>query len=56
MMLSWQFIVTMRDAIGLVLVAAMLGLVLLLLLIEGVARFWNWLKGKVSAIWRKMVY
>ena len=56
MMLCWQFIVTMGDAIGLVLLAVMLGIVLLLLLIEGVAWCWAWLTDKVSALWRKMVY
>jgi len=56
MMLCWQFMVTMSDAIGLVLLAVMLGLILLLLLIEGIEWCWDWLKDKVCEIWRKVVY
>lgn len=56
MMLGFEFFVTMGDVIGLVLLAVMLGIILLLLLIEGIALCWAWLKDKVSALWRKMVY
>jgi len=55
-MLCWQFIVTLDDAIWLVILAVVLGIILLLLLIEGIAWCWAWLKDKVSALWRKMVY
>ena len=56
MMLCWQFMVTLGDAIGIVLLAVMLGIILLLLLIEGIAWCLAWLTDKVSALWRKMVY
>jgi hypothetical protein len=55
-MLCWQFMVTLDDAIGLVLLAVMLGIVLFLLLIEGIAWCWAWLTDKVSALWRRIVY
>ena len=48
--------VNLGDVIGLLFLAVMLGIVLLLLLIEGIAWCWAWLTDKVSALWRKMVY
>ena len=56
MILCWQFMVNLGDVIGLLFLAVMLGVVLLLLLIEGIALCWAWLTDKVSALWRKMVY
>lgn len=55
-MLGWQFMVNLGDVIGLLFLAVMLGIVLLLLLIEGIALCWAWLTDKVSELWRKMVY
>ena len=51
-MLCWQFMVTMSDAIGLVLLAVMLGIILFLMALQGIF----WLLDKVSALWRRMFH
>ena len=48
--------VNLGDVIGLVLLAVMLGLILLLMALQGIFWLLAWLKDKVSALWRKMVY
>ena len=56
MMLCWQFMVTLGDAIGLIVLAVMLGIILFLMALQGIFWLLDWLKDKVSALWRKMVY
>ena len=56
MMLCWQFMVTLSDAIGLLVLAVLFGIVLLVLAINGLYSLYEWLKEKISDIWRKMVY
>ena len=56
MMLCWQFMVSLGDAIGLVLLAVMLGIVMLVFAINGLYLLYEWLREKISDIWRKMVY
>jgi len=55
-MLCWQFMVTLSDAIGIVLLAVMLGIVLLIMALQGIFWLYDCLKDKVCEIWRKMVY
>jgi hypothetical protein len=55
-MLCWQFMLTLSDAIGLLVLAVLFGIVLLVLAINGLCLLYEWLKEKISYIWRKMVY
>lgn len=56
MMLCWQFMVTLSDAIGLIILAVLFGIVILVLAIDGLCRLYGWLREKISDIWRKIVY
>ena len=56
MMLCLQFVVPLGDAIGLLILAVLFGIVMLLLAINGLYLLYGWLREKISAIWRKMVY
>jgi len=48
--------VTLGDAIGLLFLAVLFGIVMLLIAIDGLCRLYGWLREKISDIWRKMVY
>ena len=56
MMLYLLNVVTMSEAIGLVLLAAMLGVILLILALQGIFWLLDCLKDMVSALWCEMFY